>query len=141
MNESVDAAAVMVRRSVWVLYAAGFVTAFGAHAVAANLGRYATGRHASLLELGALLAVYDGAEVVLKPVFGALSDRIGARPVLIGGLVGFAIASAAFVAAGEPDFLGVARPAPGASPAALSPAASRRVPAAGGGPGTGRAFG
>src|SRR6266566_8367764 len=45
------------------LLAAGFLTAFGAHAIAANLGRYATSHHASLLELGVLLALYDGAEV------------------------------------------------------------------------------
>ena len=84
----------------WPLLAAGFVTAFGAHAIAANLGRYATGRHASLLELGVLLALYDGAEVLLKPAFGALADHIGARPVPLGGLVAFVGASAAFVLAG-----------------------------------------
>src|SRR5712692_6047779 len=104
MTEAIDARRVMPRQAVWVLYAAGFVTAFGAHAVAANLGRYATGRHTSLLELGGLLAVYDGAEVILKPVFGALSDRIGPRPVLLGGLTGFAPASAAFVVANEPHW-------------------------------------
>ena len=52
------------------LYAAGFVTAFGAHSIAASLGGYTEAEHASLLTLGVLLAVYDGAEVVLKPVFG-----------------------------------------------------------------------
>ena len=66
------------------LYAAGFTTAFGAHSIAANLGGYAKGWHESLLALGVLLALYDGAEVLLKPVFGALADRIGlaapARP-------------------------------------------------------------
>lgn len=129
------------RRRLRALYAAGFVTAFGAHAVAANLGGYATGRHASLLELGILLALYDGAEVVLKPVFGVLADRIGARPVLIGGLVGFAAASAAFVMAGEPDALGLARLAQGASAAAFSPAASAMVGALGGKRARGRAFG
>ncbi len=50
------------------LYAAGFTTAFGAHSVAANLGRFTTGHHQSLLVLGGLLALYDGAEVLLKPV-------------------------------------------------------------------------
>jgi hypothetical protein len=40
-------------------------------------GGYTRGRHDSLLVLGVLLALYDGAEVVLKPVFGALSDRVG----------------------------------------------------------------
>jgi MFS transporter, DHA1 family, tetracycline resistance protein len=132
---------VISRRAVLVLYAAGFVTAFGAHAVAANLGRYATGRHTSLLELGGLLAIYDGAEVVLKPLFGALSDRIGPRPVLIGGLIGFAVASAGFVVAGQTHWLVVARFWQGASAAAFSPAASTLVAHAGVGGRRGRSFG
>ena len=129
------------RRILRTLYAAGFVTAFGAHAVAANLGRYALGHHASLLQLGILLGLYDGAEVVLKPVFGALSDRVGARPVLIGGLIGFALASAGFVAAHQPNCLGGARFAQGAAAAAFSPAASALVALFGGTTRTGRAFG
>lgn len=52
------------RRQLAPIYGAGFVTAFGAHAVAANLGRYALGRHNSLFELGLLLGIYDGAEVL-----------------------------------------------------------------------------
>jgi DHA1 family tetracycline resistance protein-like MFS transporter len=109
------------------LLAAGFVTAFGAHAIAATLGRYASDRHASLIQLGLLLALYDGAEVFLKPAFGALADRIGPRPVLLGGLVAFAAASAAFVAAGNPDALATTRLAQGAAAAAFSPAASTLV--------------
>ncbi|MFF5099153.1 MULTISPECIES: MFS transporter [Actinosynnema] len=108
------------------LYAAGFVTAFGAHSIAASLGDY-TGDAASLLALGLLLAVYDGAEVVLKPVFGALTDRIGPRPVLLAGLLAFATASAAFVLAGNPALVGLARLAQGAAAAAFSPAASTLV--------------
>jgi MFS family permease len=123
------------------LYAAGFVTAFGAHAVAANLGRYGAGHHTSLLELGVLLAVYDGAEVVLKPVFGSVSDRIGPRLVLLGGLIGFAFASAGFVIAGKPAWLGIARLAQGASAAAFSPAAAALVAGLGGTKRRGRSFG
>jgi DHA1 family tetracycline resistance protein-like MFS transporter len=115
------------RAGLWPLLAAGFVTAFGAHAIAATLGRYATSRHASLLELGVLLALYDGAEVLLKPAFGTLADRIGPRPVLLGGLLAFAAASAAFVAAGDPDALAITRLAQGAAAAAFSPAASTLV--------------
>lgn len=104
------------------LYAAGFVTAFGAHSIAASLGGF-TGNQ-DLLTLGLLLAVYDGAEVLLKPVFGSLADRIGARPVLLGGLLAFAAASAAFVVAGNPGWVGLARFGQGAAAAAFSPAAS-----------------
>src|SRR5690349_18964415 len=41
----------------WPLYAAGFVTAFGAHSIAANLGGYGREQHATLLTVGLLLAV------------------------------------------------------------------------------------
>lgn len=115
------------RWRMWPLYAAGFTTAFGAHGIAANLGRYTEGRHASLLVLGGLLALYDGAEVLLKPVFGTLADRIGARPVLLGGLVGFAVASAAFVLAGDSGQLWAARLGQGAAASAFSPAAGALV--------------
>jgi len=109
------------------LYAAGFTTAFGAHAIAANLAGYNGDRHGSLLALGILLAIYDGAEIILKPVFGALTDRIGAKPVLLGGLIAFAVASVAFLAAGNPGLLGLARLGQGAAASAFSPAASTLV--------------
>lgn len=35
--------------------------------------------------------MYDGAAVVLKPVFGSIADRAGPCPVMIGGLVAFAV--------------------------------------------------
>ncbi len=104
MSTTTDTAA--GRRQVLPVYGAGFVTAFGAHAVAANLGAFALGHHDSLLELGLILGVYDAAEVVLKPVFGTLVDRRGAKKVMVGGLVAFGLASAAFVAGGDPNLLG-----------------------------------
>lgn len=123
------------------LYAAGFVTAFGAHSIAANLGAYTHGEHASLLTLGLLLAVYDGAEVILKPVFGSLSDRIGPRPVLLGGLFAFALASGAFVLAGNPAAVGLARLGQGAAASAFSPAAGALVARLSPANRQGRAFG
>lgn len=123
------------------LYAAGFVTAFGAHSIAASLGGYTQSEHASLLALGILLAVYDGAEIVLKPVFGSLSDRIGPRPVLLGGLVAFALASAAFVLAGHPGVVGLVRFGQGAAAAAFSPAAGAMVARLAPSARRGRAFG
>src|SRR5204863_6872279 len=138
---AVTQAPAVVRRQVVPVYAAGFVTAFGAHAVAANLGRYALGHHDSLWQLGLLLGIYDGAEVVLKPVFGALADRSGPKPVMAGGLVLFAAASAAFVIGGDPHLLAVARLAQGTGAAAFSPAAAATIAALGGRKRSGRLFG
>ena len=123
------------------LFAAGLTTAFGAHAVAATLGTTTTSTAASLLTLGALLAIYDGAEVVLKPVFGTLADRIGARPVLIAGLVVFACASAGFALADDPGWLWAARFGQGVGAAAFSPAASALVARLARRAAHGRAFG
>lgn len=129
-NSSADAAAPARRARdarMWPLYAAGFTTAFGAHSVAANLGQGGADLARSVLYLGVLLALYDGAEIVLKPVFGSLADRIGARPVLLAGLVAFAAASALFVAARDPSWLWAARLGQGAAASAFSPAASALV--------------
>lgn len=129
------------RRQIAPLYAAGFTTAFGAHGIAANLGLYTGDQHDALWVLGVLLALYDGAEVVLKPVFGALCDRIGPRPVLLGGLIGFAACSAGFVVAGTPALLGAARFGQGVAAAAFSPAAGTLVARLAPPRRTGRAFG
>ncbi|ORV87761.1 MFS transporter [Mycolicibacterium iranicum] len=123
------------------LLAAGFTTAFGAHAVAGTLGTTTTGTAASLLTLGALLAIYDGAEVILKPVFGTLADRIGARTVLIAGLVIFAVASASYAIADDPAWLWAGRFGQGVGAAAFSPAASALVALLTPASAQGRAFG
>ncbi|MFF3517017.1 MFS transporter [Streptomyces sp. NPDC002573] len=125
----------------WPLYAAGFTTAFGAHGIAANLGGHAAGAVTSLLVLGGLLALYDGAEVLLKPLFGTLADRIGARPVLLGGLIAFAAASALYVVADSPGLLWAARLGQGAAASAFSPSASALVARLNPAAKHGRAFG
>ncbi|WP_198679359.1 MFS transporter [Thermomonospora amylolytica] len=128
-------------RQMWPLYAAGFTTAFGAHGIAANLGGFSDDAVTSLLVLGGLLALYDGAEVLLKPLFGTLADRIGARPVLLGGLVAFAAASAAYAVADSPGWLWAARLGQGAAASAFSPSASALVARLNPAAGHGRAFG
>ncbi|MGW4731897.1 MFS transporter [Streptomyces shenzhenensis] len=125
----------------WPLYAAGFTTAFGAHGIAANLGGFSDDAVTSLLVLGGLLALYDGAEVLLKPVFGALADRIGARPVLLGGLIAFAAASALYVLVDSPGWLWAARLGQGAAASAFSPSASALVARLNPAAGHGRAYG
>ncbi|KPM55968.1 MFS transporter [Frankia sp. CcI49] len=125
----------------WPLYAAGFTTAFGAHGIAANLGGFSDDAVTSLLVLGGLLALYDGAEVLLKPVFGNLADRVGARPVLLGGLVAFAVASALYAVADSPGWLWAARLGQGAAASAFSPSASALVARLNPAAKHGRAFG
>lgn len=128
-------------RQMWPLYAAGFTTAFGAHGIAASLGSDPEDRVTSLMVLGGLLALYDGAEVVLKPVFGTLADRIGARPVLLGGLAAFAVASGLYVVADSPEWLWAARLGQGAAASAFSPSASALVARLNPAAKHGRAFG
>ncbi|MFI1654879.1 MFS transporter [Streptomyces sp. NPDC020472] len=120
----------------WPLYTAGLTTAFGAHGIAAGIGGFSDDAVTSLFSLfvlGGLLALYDGAEVLLKPVFGSLADRIGAKPVLVGGLLAFA-ASTRYVVADSPGWLWGARLGQGAAASAL---VARLNPAAK----HGRAFG
>ncbi|MBR8742056.1 MFS transporter [Nocardiopsis sp. MG754419] len=130
--------------SVWSvapLYLAGFTTAFGAHGVAGVLGTQSEDIGLSLLGLGLMLALYDVAEVILKPLFGALSDRIGVRPVILGGLVAFGAASLLAATAPTPFVLGLARFGQGAAAAAFSPASSAAVARLAGKERLGRSFG
>lgn len=123
------------------LYAAGFVTAFGAFSVAAGLGATGEDIGLSLLRIGVLLALYDVAEVLLKPLFGALSDRIGPKPVIVGGLIAFGALSLLGLGADNAILLAAARLGQGAAAAAFSPAASASVARLAGAGRMGRYFG
>jgi MFS family permease len=140
------------RRAVLLpLYAAGFVTAFGSHAVATGAGAETGSGQLSVLALGLVLAVYDGAEVLLKPVFGSLADRWGPRRVLLGGLAAFAVVSLGYALVallggmasgpGSAVALTVARLGQGAAASAFSPAAGAMVGRLGSGGRQGRVFG
>jgi len=109
------------------LYLAGFTTAFGAHGIAAALGAETEDIGWTLLAFGLTLALYDLAEVLLKPLFGALSDRVGVRPVIIGGLLAFSTFSV--VGAVVPGMLGlvIGRFGQGAAASAFSPSSSAAV--------------
>lgn len=128
-------------RALAPLYLAGFTTAFGAHGVASVLGAESDDVGLTLLGLGAVLALYDLAEVILKPIFGALSDRIGAKPVIIGGLGAFAAASLLAIISPTPLVLALARLGQGAAASAFSPASSAAVARLAGKERLGRYFG
>jgi MFS family permease len=76
-----------------VLSVTGFVTSFGAYVVAANLPAYSKETGAGLIVIGFLIALYDIAEIFIKPLGAVLSRKIGEWAVLRIGLVLFSFAS------------------------------------------------
>lgn len=103
----------------FVLGFVGFVTSFGAHIVAVNLPFYAETVGVGLAGIGLLIAAYDLAEIIAKPVFGAVADRQGMKRTMLAGIVIFTLASLAYLVV-PPQLLLVIRFFQGLGAAALS---------------------
>jgi MFS family permease len=97
----------------------GFVTSFGAHVVVVNLPTYAKEVGIGLAYIGVLIAVYDFAEIIPKPIFGALGDHVGMKKTMLAGIVLFTIASILYPFI-NPQLLIVVRFLQGVGAAALS---------------------
>jgi MFS family permease len=80
-----------------VLSLTGFVTSFGAYVVAANLPSYSKETGAGLIVIGFLIALYDLAEIFIKPLGALLSKKIGEWAVLRIGLALFILASGLYL--------------------------------------------
>ena len=115
------------RQTLLAMSLAAFVTAFGAHMVAANVSLFAANRGAALLEVGLIIGAYEVAEVFLKAPFGLLADRVGRVRVLVGGLAFFVVASAGFALSARPELILLARFLQGIGAAAFSPASAAIV--------------
>ncbi|MEJ7675576.1 MAG: MFS transporter [Chitinophagaceae bacterium] len=103
----------------FVLGFLGFATSFGAHIVAVNLPFYAEKVGIGLTMIGLLIAVYDFAEIVAKPVFGGLADKKGMKKALYLGIIIFILASLLYPFV-PPKFLIVVRFLQGLGGASLS---------------------
>ncbi len=103
----------------FILGFVGFVTSFGAHIVAVNLPFYAETVGIGLTMIGVLIAVYDFAEILAKPIFGGLADKKGMKRALLAGIVLFIIASLLYPFV-SPKLLIVIRFLQGLGAAALS---------------------
>jgi MFS family permease len=103
----------------FVLGFLGFATSFGAHIVAVNLPFYAEKVGIGLTMIGLLIAIYDFAEIVAKPVFGGLADKKGMKKALYLGIIIFIFASLLYPFV-PPKFLIVVRFLQGLGGAALS---------------------
>lgn len=80
-----------------VLSLTGFVTSFGAYIVAANLPSYSQETGAGLIVIGILIALYDVAEILVKPLGALLSKKLGEWFVLRIGLMFFSLASGLYL--------------------------------------------
>ncbi len=80
-----------------ILGIVGFVTSFGAHIVAVNLPLYAEQVGVGLATIGLLIAAYDFAEIIAKPIFGAVADRQGMKNTMLVGIGLFVAASLLFL--------------------------------------------
>lgn len=97
----------------------GFVTSFGAYIVASNLPAYSKETGAGLIIIGFLIALYDIAEIFIKPLGALLSRKISEWAVLRIGLVLFSLASGLYLIL-SPEWLILVRLLQGAGAAFFS---------------------
>jgi MFS family permease len=103
----------------FILGFVGFVTSFGAHIVAVNLPEYAKEVGIGVAMIGLLIAAYDFAEIIAKPIFGSLADKQGMKRTLLIGISVFIAASLLYLAVPAQWLLGI-RFLQGVGAAALS---------------------
>jgi len=85
-------------RAVVAVSAAVFVQFAGATAMLPLLPLFLRRQHTSIALVGVVMASYFAAGVLTQYAAGHLADRIGHRPVMIGGLAVYAVASLGFLA-------------------------------------------
>jgi len=103
----------------FILGFVGFVTSFGAHIVAVNLPEYAKEVGVGVAMIGLLIAAYDFAEIIAKPIFGNIADKQGMKRTLLIGIGVFVLASLLYLAVPAQWLLGI-RFLQGVGAAALS---------------------
>lgn len=74
-----------------LLFGSIFLVGMGFSIIMPVLPYYAESMGANAFQLGMLITVYAVCQFIFAPVWGAYSDRIGRRPVLLIGIVGFAV--------------------------------------------------
>lgn len=138
MPSSADAStgvSITHERSPWALFACVAIVMTGVGITLPVLPLYierlALERSASAqrigLHIGLLTAAYPTTQLVFAPLWGRLSDRVGRRPLLVIGILGFVITQLLFGLANGLAVLYAARLLGGALSSALLPVASAYV--------------
>ncbi len=80
-----------VNRNTWIMFFSILMVGMGFSIIMPVLPFYVTSMGASAFQLGMLITVYALCQFIFAPIWGNFSDRVGRRPVLIVGVIGFAI--------------------------------------------------
>jgi MFS family permease len=86
-----------VRRFLFVLTGTAFIEWLGASAILPLLPAYLRHHGSSTGVVGLVMAAYFGAGLIVQYPLGFLGDRIGQRPILVGGLLSYAVGSLGFL--------------------------------------------
>ena len=92
-----------------VLFLTVFIDLLGFGIVIPLLPVYSQIYKATDFELGLLFASFSGMQFLFAPMWGRVSDRIGRKPVLVGGLIGTAGAYLVFAFANSMPMLFASR--------------------------------
>jgi MFS transporter, DHA1 family, tetracycline resistance protein len=87
------------RSPLFFIFLTVFIDLLGFGIVLPLLPIYSLSYQASEAEIGILFGSFSAMQLLFAPMWGRLSDRIGRRPVLIGGLVGTALSYGLFAVA------------------------------------------
>ena len=108
-----------MNKQLGVVFAVVFIDLLGFGIVLPLLPTYAAVFHVSPAAIGFLVTSFSLLQLVAVPVWGAVSDRLGRRPVLIVGLVGSTVSYVLFAVAGSYWALLVSRIVAGAMGATI----------------------
>jgi MFS family permease len=97
MNNESEKQRLMKRRVFVTLFFSTFASITGVGIVVPLLPVYASGLGASGLYIGLIYGSFSLSRSFLLPYFGRRSDRIGRKPFIVAGLLGYALVSLAFV--------------------------------------------
>ncbi len=116
-----------LRRIFASLFVATATAQLGLGIIAPILPLYTKTFAASGLEIGIVFAAFSLSQALLGPFVGALSDRIGRKPLILAGLAGYAIVSLSYAFVTSLWQLGVLRLIQGGAAAMVTPIAQAYV--------------
>lgn len=114
-------------RRMLILFGTIFIVGVGFSIIMPVLPYYAESLGANAFQLGLLMTVYAICQFIFAPIWGAYSDKVGRKPVLLMGILGFSLTFILFAFASKLWMLYVFRIAGGIFACATMPTAMAYV--------------